>query len=81
MGPITFGAQIPPTEFSNFGSGVYDRSSGKTQGKVKRVREWGIFENFAKKSKHNREGGNRCNQDGSEMPPNREGARGHSDSK
>lgn len=25
MGPITFGAQIPSTEFSSLGSGVHDR--------------------------------------------------------
>lgn len=59
------------------------RSSRKTQGKVKRVREWSTSENFAetKESRHNREGGNRCNQDGSKMLQNKESTRGHSEGK
>lgn len=72
VGPITFGAQIPSTEFSSLGSEIDERIIQEDIRKVKRIREWGTFEDLAKikESKHNREGEDRCNQDGSKMLPN-----------
>lgn len=69
MGPVTFGAQIPSTEFSSLGSEIDERVFREDTGEGQEVREWGSFENFAetKESKHDREGGDRRNQDGSKM--------------
>lgn len=73
----------PFNRIQPFGIKHMTRSSRKTQGKVKRVREWSTSENFAetKEFKHNGEGGNRCNQDGSKMLQNKEDPRGHSEGK
>lgn len=71
VSPITFSARIPSTEFSSLGSEMDERVIQEDTRKVKRVREWGTFEDLAKikESKHDREGEDSWNQDGSKMLP------------